>query len=38
GCRFRTRCWKAQDVCAQEEPVLMQRASGQMSACHFPES
>jgi peptide/nickel transport system ATP-binding protein/oligopeptide transport system ATP-binding protein len=38
GCRFRTRCWKAQDVCAQEEPVLMQRASGQLSACHFPES
>jgi len=38
GCRFRTRCWKAQDVCAQEEPILMQRASGQMSACHFPES
>ncbi|MBM3742370.1 MAG: ATP-binding cassette domain-containing protein [Actinobacteria bacterium] len=38
GCRFRTRCWKAQDVCTQEEPILMQRASGQMSACHFPES
>ncbi|MFM7338200.1 MAG: ABC transporter ATP-binding protein [Actinomycetota bacterium] len=38
GCRCRTRCWKAQDVCAQEEPILMQRASGQMSACHFPES
>ncbi|MGA1145081.1 MAG: ABC transporter ATP-binding protein [Ilumatobacteraceae bacterium] len=38
GCRFRTRCWKAQDVCAQEEPMLTIRASGQMSACHFPES
>ena len=38
GCRFRTRCWKAQDVCAQEEPVLLIRQSGQMSACHFPES
>ncbi|MBM3805048.1 MAG: ABC transporter ATP-binding protein [Actinobacteria bacterium] len=38
GCRFRTRCWKAQDVCAQEEPVLLQRASGQFSACHFPET
>ena len=38
GCRFRTRCWKAQDVCAQEEPVLLIRHSGQMSACHFPES
>ena len=38
GCRFRTRCWKAQDVCAQEEPMLTIRPSGQMSACHFPES
>ena len=38
GCRFRTRCWKAQDVCAQEEPILTIRPSGQMSACHFPES
>lgn len=38
GCRFRTRCWKAQDVCAQEEPMLTLRPSGQMSACHFPES
>lgn len=38
GCRFRTRCWKAQDVCAQEEPILTLRPTGQMSACHFPES
>ena len=38
GCRFRTRCWKAQDLCAQEEPILTVRPSGQMSACHFPES
>ena len=37
GCRFRTRCWKAQDVCSQEEPMLTVRPSGQMSACHFPE-
>ena len=38
GCRFRTRCWKAQDLCAQEEPILTLRQSGQLSACHFPES
>ena len=38
GCRFRTRCWKAQDVCSQEEPMLTIRPSGQMSACHFPEA
>lgn len=38
GCRFRTRCWKAQDICAQEEPTLTLRSSGQMSACHFPET
>ena len=38
GCRFRTRCWKAQDVCLQEEPILAIRPSGQMSACHFPEA
>ena len=38
GCRFRTRCWKAQNLCAQEEPMLNVRPSGQMSACHFPES
>jgi peptide/nickel transport system ATP-binding protein/oligopeptide transport system ATP-binding protein len=37
GCRFRTRCWKATDVCAVEEPPLTVRASGQASACHHPE-
>lgn len=37
GCRFRTRCWKATDLCSAEEPVLLTRGSGQQSACHFPE-
>lgn len=37
GCRFRTRCWKATDLCAMQEPVLQVRSSGQLSACHHPE-
>ncbi|MET7467724.1 ABC transporter ATP-binding protein [Micromonospora sp. NPDC005686] len=38
GCRFRTRCWKAQDICAQEAPLLEIRpGSDHPSACHFAE-
>jgi peptide/nickel transport system ATP-binding protein len=36
GCAFRTRCFKAQDICAREEPALAPRtAAGHLSACHF---
>jgi oligopeptide/dipeptide ABC transporter ATP-binding protein len=38
GCRFRTRCWKAQQICADEEPALIDRGQGHPSACHFAEA
>ncbi len=38
GCRFRTRCWKAQEICEQEDPALVPRAGGTHPvACHFAE-
>ena len=40
GCRFRTRCWKATEKCAAEEPPLVAFGVGstqRLSACHYPE-
>ncbi len=40
GCRFRTRCWKARERCAAEEPPLAAldpARPGHLTACHFPE-
>jgi oligopeptide/dipeptide ABC transporter ATP-binding protein len=37
GCRFRTRCWKATERCATEEPPLLQIAGPHRVACHYPE-
>jgi len=36
GCRFRTRCPRAADICAAEEPAMRELASGHTVACHFP--
>lgn len=36
GCRFRTRCWKASDLCAHMEPPLEFAADGHAVACHHP--
>ncbi len=40
GCRFHTRCWRAQELCRTADPALIDRPDGlgaHASACHFAE-
>ena len=36
GCRFRTRCWRAEQRCTDTEPVLTADTDEHSVACHFP--
>ncbi|WP_058047171.1 ABC transporter ATP-binding protein [Streptomyces roseifaciens] len=38
GCRFHTRCWKATEVCAAQEPPMVALEPGHQVACHHPEN
>ncbi len=36
GCRFRTRCWRATEICAQQDPVPVAITPRHSVACHHP--
>jgi peptide/nickel transport system ATP-binding protein len=38
GCRFHTRCWKAQPICSEVDPPLESKGQDDIAACHFPLS
>jgi oligopeptide transport system ATP-binding protein len=36
GCRFHTRCWKAQQICSEVDPEFIEHSPRHWAACHFP--
>src|SRR5712671_6086784 len=36
GCRFHTRCWKAQQICSEVDPEFIEHGPRHWAACHFP--
>ena len=36
GCRFHTRCWKAQQICSEVDPEFFEHTPRHWAACHFP--